>query len=85
MGLSSRGITVGAKSKAMRGKLKFKHMKKIIYLFGGFTFSCLPMGILLKIMHWPGAGILLVLGTMILSFVLVPAIAIHFYRRKTDT
>jgi hypothetical protein len=49
---------------------KMKNTMKISGIAGTLIFGCAA---LLKIQHWPGAGILLTLGAMILAFIFMPS------------
>lgn len=60
------------KIKESRGKDTLMHVAGFI----GLTLGTL--GVLFKIMHWPGASILLVSGLILLAFVYVP---IHFFKK----
>lgn len=56
-------------------------MKKTAFisstLFGNLTL----LGILFKVMHWPGAGIILVTGIAGLALIGLPSAAIHRYQK----
>jgi len=54
-------------------------MKKLAFISGALFASLLGMGFLFKIMHWPGAGMLLVLCLSSFSFVFVPVMAKYLY------
>ncbi len=59
--------------------LTFKNyyaMKKSMTISGATSVAMLIMGSLFKIMHWPGAGILLVLGIALSSLVFLPLLTI---------
>jgi hypothetical protein len=49
-------------------------MKKVAILSGAFSGSCLAWGVLFKIMNWPGAIILQVLGLFIFSILFLPSL-----------
>ncbi|QYJ67943.1 hypothetical protein [Flavobacterium litorale] len=53
-------------------------MKRTVYLLGFITFFTLSTSVLFKIMHWPMAGILLVIGFVLLNFGYLPA---YFYQK----
>lgn len=55
-------------------------MKRTVYLLGFVTSFLLSMGILFKIMHWPLASILLVLGFVFLNLGLLPTYFYHKYK-----
>ena len=54
-------------------------MKKLVFISGGLSGSLTVLGILFKIMHWPGAGVLLMLGLGILSLVYIPSLAKYLF------
>lgn len=47
-------------------------MKKVMIGSGTFSAGLLSLGILFKIMHWPGAAMILFLGIVTLSFIFLP-------------
>jgi hypothetical protein len=53
-------------------------MKITMYLFGYFSAILVTTGILFKVMHWPPASILLVLGIALLNFGYLP---MYFYSK----
>lgn len=55
-------------------------MKGLAYSTGAFFTSITILAILFKIMHWPGAGIGLVVGLAGLALVAIPIYAIHKFR-----
>jgi hypothetical protein len=57
-------------------------MKKLAFISGGLSFSLSSIGMLFKIVHWPGANILLVLGIGLFSLVFVPGIAKYLYDKE---
>jgi hypothetical protein len=52
---------------------KYRLMKKTMKIFGVVSMSLMTMGALFKIQHWPGAGIMLVLGFLLLGTVFFPS------------
>ncbi len=55
--------------------LTFKHyyaMKKVMIISGTISATAFVLGSFFKVMHWPGASMLLVLGITIISFVFLP-------------
>lgn len=52
---------------------KYRIMKKTMKIMGVVAPIILAFGALFKIMHWPGAGIMLVLGFFMLSFIFLPS------------
>ena len=57
-------------------------MKKLVFISGGLSGSLTGLGILFKLMHWSGAGILLMLGLGILSLVYIPSLAKYLYDKS---
>ena len=57
-------------------------MKKSMYILGFIATVLFTTSILFKLMHWPGAGSLIVLGAFMLIFVLLPIIALYFYKKE---
>lgn len=59
--------------------LTFKHyykMKKIMFGGGILAVAAFAAGSVFKVMHWPGAGILLTAGVFLLSFLFLPLLFI---------
>jgi hypothetical protein len=57
-------------------------MKQKIYILGLIAAAILFFGTLFKIMHWPGAGWLLVSGMTFLVFAFLPAALVNHYRQE---
>jgi hypothetical protein len=57
-------------------------MKKSMYILGFIAAVIWTTSLLFKLLHWPGAGILLVLGAFMLIFVLLPVVALYFYKKE---
>ncbi|KGO86537.1 hypothetical protein Q765_09925 [Flavobacterium rivuli WB 3.3-2 = DSM 21788] len=55
-------------------------MQKTIYISGFVAGFCLSTGSLFKIMHWPFASILLLLGFIILNVLFMPLFFYHKYK-----
>lgn len=53
-------------------------MKKVMYLFGYLSIACVTTGLVFKLQHWTGAGIMLVLGAFLLNIIFLPL----FFLRK---
>lgn len=47
-------------------------MKNVFYLIGYVSIACLTLGLVFKLQHWPGAGILLISGGFFLNIVFLP-------------
>lgn len=52
-------------------------MKKVAFVFGLTSAFLLLAGTIFKLMHWPGASIMVVLGGGILSLLYLPTLLIH--------
>jgi len=63
-------------------------MKQKIYILGMISGMVLVTGAMFKVNHWPAAGILLTLGTLMLVFLFLPAALYDHYKAygtdKTD-
>ena len=57
-------------------------MKKSIYLLGFLTSISFTTGLLLKLMHWPGANVILFLCSFILLFAFLPSLFIFLYKKE---
>lgn len=57
-------------------------MKKTICIIGAITLILLNWGILFKIMHYPGGGVMLLLSMGLLMPTLIILTAIHINKRK---
>ncbi len=63
--------------------LKFNKMRKIMNILGVIGSAMLLLGSVFKLQHWPGGGILLVLGGAILTLGYLPFM-FSFSLRQTD-
>ncbi|MEP7263281.1 MAG: hypothetical protein ABI772_02220 [Bacteroidota bacterium] len=59
-------------TKALLNNKYYYTMKKIMFVSGSVSASLISIGILFKFMHWPGAGMLIVLGTVLFSLLFLP-------------
>lgn len=57
-------------------------MKKLVFISGAISIALIPIGILFKLMHWPLAGIIFVIGVAIFSFLFVPICAKYLYDKN---
>jgi hypothetical protein len=57
-------------------------MKQKIYILGLITAIIISTGIILKVNHWPAAGILIIAGILILVFLFLPAALINSYKAE---
>jgi hypothetical protein len=54
---------------------KYRMMKKFMYILGTIAPSLLIVGAFCKLQHWPGASVLITLGTFLLAAVYLPVFA----------
>ncbi len=54
---------------------KYRMMKKFMYILGTIAPSMLIVGAIFKLQHWPGASVLITLGTFLLAAVYLPVFA----------
>lgn len=57
-------------------------MKAFAFITGAVSISLTSLGILFKLMHWPGTGVLLLVGISLFSVFFVPSIAVYLYKRE---
>tara|TARA_B110000046_G_scaffold66152_1_gene73987 strand:- start:126 stop:866 length:741 start_codon:yes stop_codon:yes gene_type:complete len=55
--------------------LKLRKMKRVTSITGLISASLVLLGTIFKLMHWPGAGIMLVLGSAIIALIVLPLMA----------
>lgn len=60
-------------------------MKKLIYISSIVCINLIVIGGLAKVMHWPGAGIMLTFGMLILAFLVLPFACINSYKGLQKT
>ena len=63
---------------------KFQRMKNFTYLFGLTSAILTIVGSLFKRMHWPGAGILISVGMVLIVFVFLPLYFITNHREQLE-
>jgi hypothetical protein len=56
-------------------------MKKLMFISGAISFAVVPLAVLCKIVHVPGANLLFILGIGLFSLVFVPLYAKYRYDR----
>jgi len=56
-------------------------MKKIVFISGALFSSLTLIGILFKIMHWPGATITFAFGLTGLALIYIPFYAVYKYKK----
>lgn len=54
-------------------------MKQLAFISGGLSSSLIILGSLFKVQHWPGAGIILVVGLCIFSILFIPSMTRYLY------
>lgn len=57
-------------------------MKEVAFVSGTIAGSLSVLGILFKTMHWPGAGIMYVIGFSLLALVFIPSFAKYKYSKS---
>ena len=67
-----------------RSKLARVITSKSLYIFGFSGIIILLASMVMKAFHWPGAGITLLLGVLIINFVFLPLIYTGFYRSSKN-
>jgi hypothetical protein len=60
-------------------------MKQKIYILGLITAIIICTGVVLKVNHWPAAGILITAGILILVFIFLPAALINNYKAEGNS
>ena len=63
---------------------KYQRMKNFTYLFGLTSAILTIVGSLFKRMHWPGAGILITVGMVLIVFVFLPLYFITKHREQVE-
>ena len=63
---------------------KYQRMKNFTYLFGLTSAILTIVGSLFKRMHWPGAGILITVGMVLIVFVFLPLYFITNHREQVE-
>ena len=57
-------------------------MKKILYLIGLLSTAFTFLGSIFKIMHWPGASVMIIIGAFSFAFIFIPLLI--FIKFKED-
>lgn len=57
-------------------------MKRAAFISGTVFSSLFLLGTMFKMMHWPGAGPLLVLGLVGIAIIAIPTIAAYQYSKS---
>jgi hypothetical protein len=63
---------------------KFQRMKNFTYVFGLTSAILTIIGSLFKRMHWPGAGILITVGMVLIVFVFLPLYFVTNHREQAE-
>jgi hypothetical protein len=71
--IGSRGLRKVQENTLLLIDKNYRIMKRMMRITGLIAMPLLAFGAIFKIMHWPGAGILLTLGFVILSFFFLPS------------
>jgi hypothetical protein len=58
-------------------------MKKIIYFIALITTFLIFSGSLFKIMHWPGAAVMIILGSFTFAFLFIPLIILKKFKEES--
>ena len=58
-------------------------MKKIIYFIALITTFLIVSGSLFKIMHWPGAAVMIILGSFSFAFLFIPLIILKKFKDES--
>lgn len=57
-------------------------MKNAVYLLGFLAFFTLSTGTLFEFFHWPNAGIILMLGFLLLNLGFLPTLFYKLYKNQ---
>jgi len=57
-------------------------MRLIVYILGTITVMIFMLGVLFKLLHFPGANELIMLGMTPFIFFVIPLAAIYQYRKR---
>ncbi len=66
---------------ALKMKDDASKVDKAVFALGFFLAMVMAIGLLFKLMHWPGANILMISGTVSFTFIYVPIYFFSRYRR----
>ena len=58
-------------------------MKKIIYFIALITTFLIVSGSLFKIMHWPGAAVMIIIGSFSFAFLFIPLIILKKFKEES--
>lgn len=71
--ISTKGLKKIQENTLLLIDKRYRLMKNIMKIFGMISMVLITVGALFKIQHWPGAGIMLVLGFLLLGGVFMPS------------
>ncbi len=57
-------------------------MKTLAIISGSLSLSIIPIGVMFKIMHWQGAGVILLIGIGLFSLVFIPSLAVYLFKKS---
>lgn len=60
-------------------------MKQFICILGACLFSLVDLGLLFKIMHWPGAAFMLLIGMGAMPFLIILTAVYIADKKKNET
>jgi len=88
LGLSALALVIGFVPMLFlflyRNDLNKVFSDKLKHILGYIGFSILILGIMFKLLHWPGAGIMLGVSVLILNFGYFPLLIFKIYRKKVN-
>lgn len=59
-------------------------LQKALSVSGILVSGVVSFGVFFKLMHWPGANVLLMLSLVSLTFIFLPLVMIYWYRREAN-
>lgn len=65
-------------------KLKLLIMKKSISISGILCANLMMFGSMFKVMHWPGANVMLIFAVLLFCFVFLPMALVNNYKRQEE-
>ncbi len=65
-----------------RSAVRIDAQLKVSVISGYLGFACLALGILFRLLHWPGANVILGSGIVLLNFLYFPLVFWKMYRRS---
>ena len=83
--IGSRGLKVIQEETLYAVDTKYRYMKNLMKISGVAGTVLLGFAAMFKIQHWPGAGIMLTLGALILAFVFLPSALVVLWKETRST